>query len=143
MIWYNRCCILMIHKIISAKQVLFMNKCSLKHGSFLLSFVTPAYIEFKNSKIRVVFFFEIWIFQFRWYHKVCHTVNVKKNFNIKIEDLLGKHFYAPSKKKTQSKKGNNNCWFIQKNLRGDDLVIVCSRGWWWGEPKRAGDACKQ
>lgn len=95
----------MIHKIISAKQVLFMNKCSLKHGSFLLSFVTPAYIEFKNSKIRVgFFFFEKWIFQFRWYHKVCHTVNVKKNFNIKIEDLLGKHFYAPSEKKKNTKQ---------------------------------------
>lgn len=106
-----------------------MNKCSLKHGSFLLSFVTPAYIEFKNSKIRVVFFFsKNEFFSFVDIIK-CAIPSMLKKFNIKIEDLLGKHFYAPSKKKTQSKKGNNNCWFIQKNLRGDDLVIVCSRGW--------------
>lgn len=54
----------------------------------------------------------------------------KKIFNIKIEDLLGKHFYAPSEKKnTKQKKVITTVGSSKKNLRGDDLVIVCSRGW--------------
>lgn len=120
----------MIHKIISAKQVLFMNKCSLKHGSFLLSFVTPAYIEFKNSKIRVVFFFsKNEFFSFVDIIK-CAIPSMLKKISISKLKIYWANIFTPQvKKKPQSKKGNNSCWFIKKNLRGDDLVIVCSRGW--------------
>lgn len=82
-----------------------MNKCSLKHGSFLLSVVTPAYIEFKNSEIRVVFFFsKNEFFSFVDIIK-CAIPSMLKKISISKLKIYWANIFTPQvKKKTQSKK---------------------------------------